>query len=33
MVGRGGKRLLEGKRYGDLWKKLESCVVDVDDLM
>lgn len=20
MVGRGGKNLLEGKRYGDLWK-------------
>ena len=30
MAGRGGKKLLEGKRYGDLWKKLKSCVVNVE---
>ena len=30
MAGRGGKKLLEGKRHGDLWKKLESCVVNVE---
>ena len=30
MVGRGGKKLLEGKRYGDLLEKLELCVVNVE---